>query len=246
MKRSTAIAFAALALLGILTAGVVAGCGSAVPSDAVATVGSASITKAQFQELLSQVKAQSASQGQKFPAEGSATYGKYTAMIVDYLVQAQVITQSASAFGVSVSDAQVADQVAQVEKQYGGKAKLLPVLKQEGMTMALLEKSLKEQMLAQAVATKVVAKASVSAAQIKSYWQAHAATLRKSKKTDTFAKAKATIRTTLLSQAKSALWSAWLTQRTSQLGVKYATGFDPAALTSSPTPSASASPTPGG
>jgi len=166
--------------------------------------------------------------------------------MVDYLVQAEVVAQSAGKFGVSVSDKQVADQVAQIEKEYGGKAKLLPVLKQEGMTMALLKESLKHQMLAQAVATKVVAKASVSGAQIKSYWQAHAAKLRKSKKTDTFAKAKATIRTTLLSQAKSALWSAWLTQRTSQLGVKYAAGFDPAALTSSPKPIASASPTPGG
>jgi len=238
MKRSTAITVAALVLLAILTASVVAGCGSGVPSTAVATVGKASITQAQFQELLSQVKAQSASQGQTFPVAGSATYKNYTAMIVDYLVQAQVVAQSASTFGVSVSDKQVADQVAQIEKSYGGQKKLL--------TMALLKESLKDQMLAQAVATKVVAKASVSAAQIKSYWQAHAAKLRKSKKTDTFAKAKATIRTTLLSQAKSALWSAWLTQRTSQLGVKYAAGFDPAALTSSPKPIASASPTPGG
>jgi len=246
MKRSTAITVAALVLLAILTASVVAGCGSGVPSTAVATVGKASITQAQFQELLSQVKAQSASQGQTFPVAGSATYKNYTAMIVDYLVQAQVVAQSASTFGVSVSDKQVADQVAQIEKSYGGQKKLLPVLKQQGMTMALLKESLKDQMLAQAVATKVVAKASVSAAQIKSYWQAHAAKLRKSKKTDTFAKAKATIRTTLLSQAKSALWSAWLTQRTSQLGVKYAAGFDPAALTSSPKPIASASPTPGG
>ena len=245
MKRTAVIAIAALALLGILAAGVVAGCGGGVASDAVAKVGSASVTKAQLQELMAQAKAQTTSQGQTFPAEGSTTYKSYTAMIVNYLVQSEVVAQSAGTFGVSVSDKQIADQVAQIEKTYGGEAKLLPVLKQQGMTMALLKKSLKSQMLAQAVAAKVVAKASVSAAQIQSYWKAHAATLRKSKKTATFAKAKATIRTTLLSQAKSALWSAWLAQRTSELGVTYAAGYDPATLTSSPTPSVSASATAG-
>src|SRR5450830_1875905 len=215
MKRIAAIVIAALALLGILASGLIAaGCGG-VPGDAVATVGGTSITKAQFQELMAQAKAQVESQGTTFPAAGSATYKNYTAMIVDYLVQAEVVARSASKFGVSVSDKQVADQVAQIEKTYGGEK-------------------------------KVLAKAAASDAQIKAYWEDHAAQLRKSKKTATFAKAKATIRQTLLSQAKSKLWSAWLAQRTGELGVKYAAGYDPAALTTSPTPSASGSASAGG
>jgi len=239
MKRTATIVIAALALLGILATGLIAtGCGG-VSSAAVATVGGARITKAQFQELMTQVKTQVENQGKTFPAAGSATYKSYKAMIVAYLVQTEIVAQSASKFGVSVSDKQVADQVALLEKKYGGEKKLLPILKQQGVTMALLKQSIKRQLLNQLVAAKVVAKASVSGAQIKAYWQAHAVKLRKSKKTATFAKAKATIRKTLLSQAKSKLWSAWLTKRTA--GVKYAANYDPAELTASPTPSSSGS-----
>ena len=79
----------------------------------------------------------------------------------------------------------------------------------------------------------------MSDAQIQAYWQAHAAELRKQKKTATFAKAKATIRQTLLGQGKQKLWAAWLAQRTDELDVKYAAGYEPAELTAPPSPSAS-------
>ena len=238
MKRTATTVIAALALLGILATGLIAaGCGAS--SDAVATVGGARITKTQFQELMTQVKAELKSQSQTFPAAGSATYKSYKAMIVTYLVQTEAIAQSASKLSLSVSDNQIASQVASYEKTYGGEKKLLTILKQQGITMDLLKRSIKSQLLSQLVAAKVVAKASVSGAQIKAYWLAHAVKLRKSKKTATFAKAKATIRKTLLSQAKSKLWSAWLTKRTA--GVKYAADYDPAMLTASPTPSSSSS-----
>lgn len=242
MKRVVAVTIAALALLSIVAASLVsAGCGG-VPSDAVATVGDTSITKTQFQELMTQAKAQVGSQGTAFPAKGSATYDRYVASIVDYLVQAQVVTQSASDFGVSVSDAEVATQVTEIEKANGGEKKVLALLKEQGMTMALLKQSITDQTLTQKVAAKVVAKATVSDAQIQAYWQVHAAELRTKKKTATLAKAKATIRQTLLGQARDKLWTTWLATRIDELGVKYAAGYEPSALTASPTPSASASP----
>ena len=56
MRRATTVLIAAVALLGIVAAGLVAaGCGSgsgSVPSDAVATVGDVTVTKADFQQLL--------------------------------------------------------------------------------------------------------------------------------------------------------------------------------------------------
>lgn len=241
MKRIMVLAIAALALLGLLATGLIAaGCGG-VPSDAVATVGDTSITKAQFQELMAQAKAQIESQGTAFPTKGSATYDRYVAMIVDYLVQAKVVAQSAGTFGVSVSEKEVADQVAQIEKTYGSEKKVLALLKQQGMTMALLKQSIEDQTLTQRVSTKVVATAAVSDAQIQAYWRAHATELRKQKKTATFAKAKTSIHQTLLGQSKQKLWAAWLAQRTDELDVKYAAGYEPGELTASPSPSASAS-----
>ena len=241
MKRVAAITIAALVLLGVLASGLLAaGCGGGVPSDAVATVGDTTITKTQFQVLMTQTKAQLESQGTTFPAKGSADYDRYAAMIVDYLVQAQVVAKSASDVGVSVSDRDVADQVAKIEKTYGSEKKVLALLKQQGMTMALLKQSIKDQSLTQKVAAKIVAKATVSDAQIQAYWQAHAAELRKQKNTATLAKAKTTIRQTLLGVAKQKLWTTWLTEQTDKLGVKYAAGYLPAELTASPSPSASA------
>ena len=242
MKRTTVIVVAALALLGVGAGALFsAGCGGGTTGASVATVGSTGITKAQVDELMTEAKAHFKTQGVAFPAANSATYKAYKAQIVSYLVQAQVVAQSAGALGVSVTDKDVAAQVATLEKTYGGEAKVLTILKGQGMTMALLKKTIKVQRLSQLVAAKVTADAAVSAAQIQAYWQAHAVTLRKAKKTATFAKAKATIRQTLLTQQQSKLWTAWLAAQISKLGVKYSAGYDPATLTTSPTPSASAS-----
>ena len=191
---------------------------------------------------MAQAKAQLESQGSTFPAKGTAEYDRYLASVVNYLVQSQVVAQSAKAIGVSVTDKEVADQVAQVEKSNGGKEKLLAVLKEQGMTMSLLEQSIKDQLLIQRAASAIVAKATVSDAEVRAFWKSHGDTMRKQKKTATFAKAKASIRQTLLNEAKPKLWEAWIAQRIGELNVKYAAGYDPAKLTASPLPSSSASP----
>jgi len=250
MKRTVAVIIAALAILGIVAASLSAvGCGSSsVPSEAVATVGGTDITTAQFQELMTQAKAQATSQGMTWPAKGTATYNHYAAAIVDYLVQASVVAKKAPSMGVTVTDKQVADQVAAIEKQYGGATKVTAILKKQGMTMDLLKQSLRDRALAQGVAAKVVASATVTNAEIQAYWKAHAAQLSKHKATATLAKATATIKTTLLNAAKQKLWSAWLAKQISAIGVKYAAGYSPATLTASPiaSPSASASAASGG
>jgi len=244
MKRIAAVTIAVLALLGVFAAsGVVAGCGSSesVSNDAVATVGGVSISTAQFQQLMAQAKTQSVGQGQAFPAKGSPAYNHYVTMIVDYLVQTQLVAQAAGKMGVTVTDKEVADQVAQLEQAYGGEAKVADILKKQGMTMALLKQSMKDRLLSQRVSAKVVAKATVTDAEIQAYWDAHKAKLSKAKKTATFAKAKKTIKQTLLGAAQQKLWAEWLTQQKKDLGVQYGVGYDPAKLSASPSPSVSAS-----
>ena len=242
MKRIAVVTLAALALLGIAAAGLLAaGCGGdAVPSDAVATVGDATVTKADLQKLLTQAKAQMAAQSSSFPPEGSAAFDQYVAQIVQYLVQEQVVAQSAGDVGVSVTDKEVDDQIAQIEKANGGEKKVLALLKQQGMTMDLLRRSLRSQALTRKVAAAVVKKASVSEADIQAYWDAHRSQLSKKKATATLARATATIRATLLGAAQQQLWKAWVIERTKALGVEYAAGYDPAELAPSPSASGSA------
>ena len=253
MRRVTTVLIAAVALLGVAAAGLlVAGCGSSgsgsVPSDAVATVGTTTVTKADFDQLLAQAKTQMKAQGMTVPAVGSATYDHYVAQIVNYLVQEQVVAQSAKDLGVSVTDKDVATQIASIEKANGGEKKVLTLLKQQGMTMELLKRSILGQMLSQRAAAKVTTKASVTDAEVQAYWNAHKAQYLKTKTTSTFAKAKATIQQTLLGAKKQQLWNTWITAREKTLKVVYAAGYDPTKLlaSASAAATASASPTTGG
>ena len=198
------------------------------------------VTKADFQQLLAQAQTQMKSSGMAVPAKGTATYNHYVAQIVDYLVQKQVVAQSVRQLGVSVTDKEVNDQIAQIEKSYGGEKKVLSLLKQQGMTIELLKRSIRNQTLDQRAAAVVTKKATVSDAQIQAYWNAHKAQYLK-KKTNTLAKAKATIKQTLLSANQQQLWNAWLSAREKALGVACAAGYDPAQLTASPSPSACSS-----
>jgi hypothetical protein len=248
MRRVTTVLIAAVALAGLLAVGVfAAGCGSGsgssdVPSDAVATVGGVQISKADFQQLMAQAKTQMKSSGMTVPKEGSATYDHYVAQIVQYMVQEQVIAQSAKELGVTVTDQEVTSQVQQLVKAYGGEQKVLTLLKQQGMNMDLLKRSIKGQALAQKAIAIVSKDASVSDAEIQAYWDAHQKDLVKDKKTNTLAKAKSTIQQTLLSAKQQKLWNAWLDKRVKAIGVTYASGYDPTTLNAS----ASASPAAGG
>lgn len=239
MRRVTTVLIAALALLGVAVALTVTACGDeSVPSDAVATVGDITVTKADLQGLLTQAQVQMKAQGMNVPKEGSAAYDHYVAQIVNYLVREQVVEQSAEELGVSITDEEVAEQVAELVKAYGGEQKVVDLLEEQGMTMDLLKRSIRSQTLSDRAAEIVTKEASVSDAEVQAYWEAHKAELGKQKKTTTLAKARTTIEQTLLSAKKLQLWNAWVAERAEALGVEYASGYDPALLT----PSASASP----
>lgn len=240
MKRKTGAVILVLALLGILAAAGCGGSGGGVPSDAVATVGDTTITKAQYDELVAQATAQLKAQGSSYPKVGTAEYDRYTGQIVDYLVQLQVIAKSAAKYDVSVTDTEVKDQISKMQEAYGGAKAFEAMLTQAGMTQDLLERTIRSQLLTQKLQAKVVKDVKVSDEEMQAYWDAHKSELSTKKKTATFAKAKATIQATLLQAAQDATWADWLGQRAEDIGVVYAAGYDPATLTASPSPSASA------
>ena len=100
MRRLTMTLVAIATLVTVAAVGAFAtGCGgNSVPSDAVATVGGVSVTKADFQQLLTQAQAQMKASGMTMPAKGSATYDHYVAQIVAYLIQEKVIAQSTNSW----------------------------------------------------------------------------------------------------------------------------------------------------
>jgi hypothetical protein len=244
VKRTAAAIALVVLTLGVLAAVALSGCGGGsrgdVPEGAVATVGDVTVTRAQVDELITQAKAQLKAQGGSFPKEGTAQYDEYLGKIVEYLVGNEIVTQSAPEYKVTVTDAEVNDQITQMEEAYGGKTAFQKMLTQAGMTDALLKATLTSQLLSQKLQTIVTKSASVSATQLKAYWDAHKDQLVADKKTATFAKAKATLRATLLNAARQNLWNKWLSERTQKIGVTYAGGYDPANLKPSASPSVAA------
>jgi hypothetical protein len=244
VKRTAAAIALVILALGVLAAVALSGCGGGsggdVPEGAVATVGDVTVSRAQVDELIAQAETQLKAQGQSFPKQGTAQYDEYVGKIVEYLVGNEIVTQSAPEYKVTVTDAEVDDQITQMEQAYGGKSAFQKMLTQAGMTDALLKATIKSQLLSQKLQTIVTKAASVSETDLKAYWDAHKDQLVKDKKTATFAKAKSTLRATLLNAARQKLWNEWLSERTRKIGVTYADGYDPAMLKASASPSAAA------
>ncbi len=164
----------AAVLLGLLASALVfAACGgNNVPAGAIASVGGATVTQQQFDQILAQAKAQYASQqgAPPFPKEGTAQYDQLKASIVNYLVQNEVIKQQAADMNVSVTQKQLDERIKQVTQQVGGQKKLDALLKKQGVTMEQLNTQLEAQMLQDAVRTKVGDNAKVTEEQIKAYY----------------------------------------------------------------------------
>jgi foldase protein PrsA len=164
----------AAVLFGLLASAFVFGAcgGGSVPAGAIASVGSATVTQQQFDQIWAQAKAQYASQqgAPPFPKEGSAQYDQLKASIVNYLVQNEIIKQQAADMKVTVTQKQLDERVKQITTQVGGQKKLDALLKKQGVSTDELRTQLESQMLQEAVRAKVGENAKVTEAQIKAYF----------------------------------------------------------------------------
>ena len=169
MKR---VIVAAMVLLAFAASAVVlAGCGEkSVPSGSIAVVGDVSITQEQFDDVIAQAKASYEAQGVDFPAAGTPEYDKLKASVVDYLVQTELISQKAVEMGVEVTSAEVDERVAAIVDQIGGQKKYDALLKKQGVTEEDLRAQLEVQMLQDKVRTKVGEDVTVTAEQVKDFF----------------------------------------------------------------------------
>jgi foldase protein PrsA len=178
--------FALLAVVGA----VAAGCGSsgakAVPSDAVATVGSTDITKAQFLLLMGGTQRAYVARKTAFPKAGTAQYKALQDQTMKYLVQQSELEQKAQGLGISVTDKEVQARIAQIKKQYfgGSQSKYLAQLKAQGLTEALLALNLRGQILSEKIYAKVTGDVKVSDADIQKYYADHKSTYAKAASRD--------------------------------------------------------------
>ena len=168
------LTFALLSALAL----VAAGCGGgtkAVPGDAVAVVGSQTITKAQFNFLLDGAKRTYKARKSPFPKPGTTQYKSLQDQAVQYLVQESELEQKAKDLGVTVSDKDVTARLAQIKQQYfgGSEAKYQAQLKSQGLTETQIKSDLRAQILSEKVYNKVTADVKVTPADIEAYYKAH-------------------------------------------------------------------------
>ena len=171
MKRSLALAAAALAAVTL----VAAGCGGSdeVPADAVAVVDGTSITRSSLDGLLARAKKSYAAQKRDFPKAGTSDYQSLQTQAVAYLVQREEYAREADKLGIDVTDQQIAKKVEEVKKQYfaGSQAKFEKGLEDQGYTKASLEEDIRSQLLTEGIYKKVTTDAKVTDADVKSYYE---------------------------------------------------------------------------
>jgi foldase protein PrsA len=154
---------------------VVAGCGGGskgVPSDAVARVGSDTISKTSFNELLAGAQRTYKARKTAFPKPGTAQYKTLQDQAMQYLVQQDELEQKAKTLNVTVTDKDVDAKLKQIKKQYfGGKeSSYKKQLKAQGLTEPQLRLDLHAQILSQKLYNAVTGKLKVSDADVTKYY----------------------------------------------------------------------------
>jgi foldase protein PrsA len=155
-------------LLAVLAA---AGCGSSakLSSNDIAVVCGNHVTKADYNLLLNQEKAQL--QG-KLPKVGTTQYEQMKQQLVQLLAQKAAYQHKADQLGIKVSDKEVNDQLNQIiaQQAHGKKAEFLKQIKKSGLTEKDAFEIVKFQIIETKLKTKITEKVKVSDAEVKAYF----------------------------------------------------------------------------
>lgn len=146
-----------------------------VPDGAVAVVGDTAISMAEFDQLFAQYQAAYKAQGQDFPAVGSPEYERLRTDIVDFLVQREELEREAAALGITVSEEEVDERLAELKQQFfeGDEAKYQEELKALGTTEDALRDQLRSSLLSQRLYDEITKDITVTDEEVRSYYDEH-------------------------------------------------------------------------
>jgi foldase protein PrsA len=169
-----------------------AACGSSdsapksVPSDAIAVVGSDTISKDDYNQLVDQAKRSYAAQKKPFPKPGTQVYGALRAQVIQFLVERSEYSQKAKELGVKVTDKDVEDRLNQVKQQYfvnppgqkpASKSQIdqryNAQLKAQGLTDQDVKAGIRAQLLREKLYNEVTKDVKVSDDDAKKYYDDH-------------------------------------------------------------------------
>jgi parvulin-like peptidyl-prolyl isomerase len=178
-------------LFGIALLLAVSACGGGgprnVPNDAVAVVGDQTVTKAEWDALLNQIKMRDKATKQPFPKAGSVELANLRAQVTQFLVTAKEYDQEAKKLDVKVTDKDVETRLDQTKQQVATQPGQPPpskkqleqryqaALKQQGFTDEEVRQGIRLALVREKVQAKVTGDLKVSDSQIKDYYDKHKA-----------------------------------------------------------------------
>lgn len=162
--------------------------------------------------------------------EGTAFLDRYQKAVLDQLVDSRLLVQLAKAHNIKVDESQVDSQVQSKIQQIMQQNSLTEdqmdsILKQQGSSLdeykATLATNAREQLMVQGLHDEIVASATVSDKDIQTYYDAHKSDYKDSDGSiQPLDKVTDQIKSTLLSQAQSDLWSTWYSKQKSEAKIE--------------------------
>jgi parvulin-like peptidyl-prolyl isomerase len=161
--------------LAMLVAGCGGGGAAKLNASDVAVVSGQHISKAKFDQAMSQQKRSLTSQGQTFPKAGTSEYASLRTQVMTVLIQNAEFESEAGKLGVKVSDKDVQTQLDQIKTQYfgGNEKRYERELKKQGYTDAAVREQIRSQLLAQRLFNKVTASVKATDKEVHAYYVAH-------------------------------------------------------------------------
>ena len=218
----------------VLASALAAGCGqdaASVPKTAIAVVGDRTITRAQFNLLMSQARQSYAARGRSFPAPGTQAYAELKASAIRLLVERAELEQKAPGLGVTIDGSQVeARRRLLIDETFGGDHdRYRARLREERMTDAQVRSALRGQLLSEAVFQAVTADVTVTTAAVQRYYEAHLDNYSTTGQTTPFAAVREPIRRRLLGEKRTRTFNRWLDGVRREFAPKtaYSAGFAP-------------------
>jgi foldase protein PrsA len=149
-----------------------AGCEGDLPQGAIAQVGQVSVSQDAFDQLKAAYEAAGrAPDKDKQPDE----YKSFEQALAEYLVTLEILRQEASNLKVTVSEADVRNEVEKLRQMFLGEEEFQKSLEAQGLTLEQLGRSLRETLLFDEMKAVVTGDVTVGEDEAAAYYEAHKA-----------------------------------------------------------------------
>jgi parvulin-like peptidyl-prolyl isomerase len=170
--RFLRIAVPFLVLLTLAATGCGGSSSTKVPADAVAVVNGDAISRTALDSAIARSKRGYKEQKRAFPKAGTTQFQQIQQSALTFLVQLQELEQKAKQLGVTITQKQIDDKYAQLQKQLGGAKNLKAQAKAQGLTLQdVRDVVIRPNLLSEGIYKKVTKDVKVTDKDVSDYYK---------------------------------------------------------------------------